>query len=83
MKKFLFGLAVVAAAAVGVYTANKDNAMSQMNDLQVENIELLAEAEPGESDCRVCAKREDWFCAIAYRSNPSAVYYCLGYTRRY
>ena len=80
MKKILFGLAVVAAAAFGVYTANKDIAGAQMSDLQVENIELLAEAEPGENDCiKVCKPVDGWYCDIAYRSNLSAVYCCNGY----
>ncbi|MBR4326181.1 MAG: hypothetical protein IKP73_11715 [Bacteroidales bacterium] len=43
MKKVIFGLAVVAAAAFGVYTANKDNAEAQMSNLQLENVEALAQ----------------------------------------
>ena len=82
MKKVLFGLAVVAAAAFGVYTANKDIAGAQMSDLQVENIELLAEAEPGENDCfKVCVKDRGFYCAIAYTTNLSEVYYCLDYIK--
>ena len=45
MKKVLFSLAVVAAAAFGVYTANKNNATSQMDDLQLENLEALGQNE--------------------------------------
>lgn len=43
MKKVIFGLAVVAAAALGVYSANTDNAMAQMSDLQMENVEALGQ----------------------------------------
>ena len=43
MKKVIFGLAVVAVAALSVYNANKSNATAQMNDLQLENIEALAQ----------------------------------------
>jgi hypothetical protein len=42
-------LAVVAAAAFGVYTANKDIAGAQMSDLQVENVEALAQDETSQS----------------------------------
>lgn len=45
MKKVIFGLAVVAAAALGTYNANKDNAMAQMSDLQTENVEALGQSE--------------------------------------
>ena len=51
MKKLFFGMAVVAAAAFGVYTANKDNAEAQMSNLQMENIEILAEGESNVSYC--------------------------------
>lgn len=47
MKKVLLGLAVVAAAAFGAYTANMDNAVAQMSDLQMDEIETLADGEPG------------------------------------
>ena len=47
MKKVIFGLAVVAAAAFGAYTANMDNAVAQMSDLQMDEIETLADGEPG------------------------------------
>lgn len=43
MKKVIFGLAVVAAAALGVYNANKGNVKAQMSDLQMENIEALGQ----------------------------------------
>lgn len=42
-------MAVVAAAAFGVYTANKDIAGAQMSDLQVENVEALAQDETSQS----------------------------------
>lgn len=45
MKKLFFGMAVVAAATFGAYNANKTNANSQMSDLQMENVEILAEGE--------------------------------------
>ncbi len=38
MKKVIFGLAVVAAAAFGAYNANKADAKAQMSDLQSENV---------------------------------------------
>ena len=49
MKKLIFGLAVVAAAVFGVYTASENYAMSQMSDLQVENVEALAQNETSQS----------------------------------
>ena len=49
MKKVLIGMSVIAAAAFGVYTANRDVAMSQMSDLQVENVEALAQDETSQS----------------------------------
>ena len=45
MKKVIFGLAVVAAAAFGSYNANKADATAQMSDLQMENLEILSEGE--------------------------------------
>jgi len=47
MKKLFFGMAVVAAATFGAYNANKTNADSQMSDLQMENLEIIAEGESG------------------------------------
>ena len=43
MKKIFISAAVVAAAVFGVYTANQNNAMAQMSDLQMENIEALGQ----------------------------------------
>ena len=45
MKKVIFGLAVVAAAAFGAYNANKADAKAQMSDLQMENVEALGQNE--------------------------------------
>jgi hypothetical protein len=45
MKKFLFGAAVVAAAGFGTFTANQNNNEEQLSQLQLENIEILADAE--------------------------------------
>lgn len=47
MKKVIFGLAVVAAATFGVYNANTNNAIAQLSDLQLDEIETLADGEPG------------------------------------
>jgi hypothetical protein len=52
MKKVIFGLAVVAAAAFGVYTANKADAKAQMSDLQSENVEALGEVESFKNPCK-------------------------------
>lgn len=45
MKKVFFIAAVVAAAAFGVMKANDVNVTYNMSDLQLENVELLAEGE--------------------------------------
>ena len=62
MKKVIFGLAVVAAAAFGVYNANKADAKAQMNDLQTENVEALAQSEvnPGVRVVKVKEKKSGW-----------------------
>lgn len=41
MKKFLFGLAVVAVAAFGTYKATQTSNDVALSDLQVENLEAL------------------------------------------
>lgn len=43
MKKLIFSAAVVAASVFGVYTANQNNAMALMSDLQMEDIEALGQ----------------------------------------
>jgi hypothetical protein len=50
MKKFLFGAAVVAAAGFGTFTANQNNNQAQLSDLELDNIEVLAEAEDNLED---------------------------------
>ncbi|MBO7598167.1 MAG: hypothetical protein J6T70_14100 [Bacteroidales bacterium] len=62
MKKVIFGMAVVVAAAFGVYNANKDNALVQMNDLQTENVEALAQTEvnTGVRVVKVKEKKSGW-----------------------
>ena len=47
MKRLFISDAVVAASVFVVYTANQNNAMAQMSDLQMENIEALG--QQGES----------------------------------
>ena len=43
MKKIFISAAVVAASVFGVYTANQNNAMANLSDLQKENLEALAD----------------------------------------
>lgn len=45
MKKIILSAAVVAAALCGVFTANQVNNEVAMNDLEMENVEVLAEGE--------------------------------------
>ena len=45
LKKTLFGAAIVAAAGFGTFTANQNNNQSQLSELQLENIEYLAEGD--------------------------------------
>ena len=44
MKKILVAIAIVAVAGINVYNSAKDN-FTQLSDLQMENIEMLAEGE--------------------------------------
>ena len=46
MKKVFFGAAVLALAAIGVFKATETNNYA-FNDLQMENIEMLAQGEGG------------------------------------
>ena len=46
MKKILVAIAIVAVAGINVYNSVKDNS-AQLSDLQMENVEMLAEAESG------------------------------------
>ena len=70
MKKVIFGLAVVAAAAFGVYNANKDNAKAQMSDLQSENVEALASPEPVITVGTVCNESYWWTCFLGIWNTP-------------
>ena len=82
MKKVLFGLTVIAIATLGVVKAIDVNETNSLSNLQLENVEALADAEPGAGDCvRVCEQAWGYYCAIAYRSNLSEVYYCLDFTK--
>jgi len=47
MKKIFISAAVVAASVFGFYTANQNIAMANLSALEMENLELLAEGEPG------------------------------------
>lgn len=53
MKKLFFFAAIVAAAAFGVMNATENN---NMTDLQMENVELLAE---GEDDCNILVSERE------------------------
>jgi hypothetical protein len=50
MKKIFISAAVVVASVFGVYTANQNSAMANLSALEMENLELLAEGEPGSTD---------------------------------
>ena len=54
MKKLFICAAVIAAAAFGVMKATETNVTNKMSDLQMENVELLAEGEGynDHSNCR-------------------------------
>ena len=45
LKKTLFGAAVVAAAGFGTFTANQNNKQALLSDLQLDNVEILAEGD--------------------------------------
>ena len=62
MKKVIFGLAVVAAAAFGAYNANKTDAKAEMSDLQKENVEALGQSEVLIIVGHVCQNKEDYTC---------------------
>ena len=67
MKKIFISAAVVAASVFGVYTANQNNAMAQMSDLQMENIEALGQQGEGSSMCETgCLNKKGSGC-FCYR----------------
>lgn len=83
MKKFFICAAVVAAAAFGVMKTN-DIINNNKSTLKLENIEALANCEPGQADCdKVCTGRGGWYCIIACSSNYSVTYTCLDYIPYY
>lgn len=73
MKKVFFIAAVVAAAAFGVMKATETNVNNTMSDLQLENVEVLAqEGEPSGTGMMAsnpsytkfcCLPREDQKCS--------------------
>ncbi|MBO7598164.1 MAG: hypothetical protein J6T70_14085 [Bacteroidales bacterium] len=70
MKKVIFGMAVVAAAAFGAYNANTTDEDAQLSDLQMENVEALGEVEAFKSTCkdrhnRICVH---WDYSFSYDS---------------
>ncbi len=61
MKKFLFGLTVIAIATLGVVKAIDVNETNSLSNLQLENVEALGqeiEIEVGP----VCQYHEDYIC---------------------
>ena len=68
MKKVIFGLAVVAAAAFGAYNANKADAKAQLSDLQMENVEALGNG--GEFGFHGCNKRKPGTCPNGETGHP-------------
>ena len=69
MKKILVAIAIIAVASINVYNSVKDNS-TQLSDLQMENIEMLAEAENSHYLCchnlsGVC----DYGGGISWRGN--------------
>lgn len=69
MKKVIFGAAVAATAMFGAYTAQQKSNEMAMNDLQIENVELLADGEPYYGVQKVTAKE---------KSNGQIVLKCKG-----
>ena len=66
MKKVIFGAAVLALAALGVFKATETNNYA-FSDLQMENIEMLAEGEwTGRWDDpdQPCDGNPDWLCWV-------------------
>ena len=79
MKKIIIVAVVSLAATISVIKANETTLSNNMTELQMENVELLAEGEPSEEDCNVCNKNDDWHCDIAYRGSESDFRRCEGY----
>ena len=80
MKKIFFITAIAAAAVFGLMKATDVNVNNGLSDLQMENMELLAEGEPSHSDCyRVCNPAWDCHCDIAYWWNRAYFYRCEGF----
>lgn len=70
MKKIVLGAAFVAAAGFGTFTANQSNNQAQMSDLQMENIEALAQNGESSSMCETgCLDRFGNGC-FCYRYWP-------------
>lgn len=65
MKKIVLGAAFVAAACLGTFTANQNSNEAQMSDLQLENVEALADREAVYTDCStVCGRLYGYYCLI-------------------
>lgn len=80
MKKIIVCAAVIAVSIFGVIKANDINNKSTMSNLQMENIELLAEGEPTEADCaKVCGPAPNAHCDIAYISSQWDFRRCEGW----
>ncbi len=76
MKYFFICLTVVVAATLGVIKATEPNVNRTMSNLQIENVELLAEGEPTQADCYLhCRYAYGYYCDIAYWRDRS-VYRC-------
>ena len=66
MKKFFICSAIVVAATLGVIRTTDSKINSTMSNLQIENVELLAEGEPTQTDCyRHCRPAWCCYCDIA------------------
>ncbi|MCR4558459.1 MAG: hypothetical protein K5685_00090 [Bacteroidales bacterium] len=60
MKKIVLGAAFVAAAGFGTFTATQNNNKAQLSDLELENIEILAQVEITVG--HVCQYHENYWC---------------------
>ena len=82
MKKLILSAAVIAAAVFGIFKVHSENNINSdnMNALQIENVEILAEGEPTVFDCnRVCHAAYDCHCDIAYYWDRNDFFRCEGY----
>lgn len=67
MKKFFIIAAVAAASIFGLVKANDVNVNNNMSELQMENVELLAEGEPNPNCINGCKENGDeCFCYRYY-----------------